>query len=100
MNGGGSAGASAAALPFAFGGRGLSSTRKSPNRPVRFTIGTPAGERRSICSGSRGRRCRSTGMEKLQAGRSLGFLGLADFFFPFAVVVAAAATGSSITFSL
>ena len=34
------------------GGGGTSSTRKSPNRPVRLTIGFPLGERRSICSGS------------------------------------------------
>ena len=97
MKGGGSARASSAFFPFGFTGRGLSSTRKSPKRPVRFTIGTPAGERRSICSGRSGRRCRSTGMAKLQAGRVFGFAFRFGAFFPF---VAAGASGSSMIFSL
>ena len=90
MKGGGSADvASAAFFPRGFTGRGLSSTRKSPNRPVRLTMGTPAGESRSICSGSSGRRWRSTGIANAQAGCSFGLAGFR--FFPLAVVFGTAA---------
>ena len=93
MNDGGSAGAASFAFfPLGLMGRGLSSTRKAPKRPVRLIIGTPAGESRSICWGSCGRPIRSTGIENRQEGTSFGLAALRGL--PFAVSVGAGAAST------